>query len=345
MVFRSTADGPPNVAAAELLYYQGPYFLGVYRAADKPWLAAAKIIGKALEIDNDPTVCDGPMLADIVATGMADTAWPALFAIHTDGWDAGPDADLKGGGRMANLLLRFKYAMARESNPEKAGAFLVSLLPSALTKQGLVPLLSVVCKGADRGSDIREAITDLAGYLSLDAKSTIAVGERLIFAVESKIKPLILDISKPSFATLSVAERLEVLKSRIEDTKLGVTVSDRLDSGSKGDAAGPSGSDLLKVMTTIDAISQLQRLAEHKASDGYSFKARVEMAHSGRPTPEMRAAAMLEAGKLSGAAKAKALADIKAADQSRPLAPLWQLVHDTIKGIMGFPELLNLYTT
>ena len=343
MVFRETADGPPNVSAAELLYYQGPYFLEVYRAADKPWLSAAKIIGKALEIDDDPEVCDGPMLADIVATGMADTAWSSLFAIHTEGWDAGPDANLKGGGRMANLLQRFKYAAARESNPEKAGAFLVSLLPAALTKQGLVPLLSIVCKGADRGSDIREAITDLAGYLHLDAKGIAAIGERLIFMVESKLKPLILDISKPSFAGADLAERLEILKSRIEDTKLGVAISDRLDSGSKGDAAGPSGSDLLKAMTTIDAIAQLQRLAEHKASESYSFKARVEMAHSGRPTPEMRAAAMLEAGKLSGAAKAKALADIKAADQSRPLAPLWQLMHGTIKGIMGFPELLDLY--
>ena len=65
MVFRSTADGPPHVAAAELLHYQGPYFLDLYRAADKPWLSAAKIIGKALEIDDDPDVCDGPMLGKL----------------------------------------------------------------------------------------------------------------------------------------------------------------------------------------------------------------------------------------------------------------------------------------
>ena len=73
------------------------------------------------------------------------------------------------------------------------------------------------------------------------------------------------------------------------------------------------------------------------------LSARPSRLTQGAPTPEMRAAAMLEASKLSGAAKAKALADIKAADQSRPLAPLWQLMHRMApsRGIMGFPELLD----
>ena len=36
MLFRSTAEGPPNLSAGDLYYYLGPYFLTAYSVAGKP---------------------------------------------------------------------------------------------------------------------------------------------------------------------------------------------------------------------------------------------------------------------------------------------------------------------
>ena len=341
MLFRSTAEGPPNLSASDLYYYLGPYFLTAYSAAGTPWAAAAKIIGKSLEADEDVEYCDGSMQADNVATGMADTAWKPLFSTHTEGWDAGP-GDLRGGARLTNLLMRFKYAEARRSKPEEAGGHILALLPAAVVKRRLLPLLSVVCAGTAVGVDIKEAVTGLASHLKADKPSVLC--ESLFFDVETRLAPLALDITKVSFAKDTLAGRLELLRGRITDTRIGASDGDAAHGGGKVDGGSSTGGELLRAMTTPNAIAQLQRLEEHKASEDYSFAARVEMAHSGRPTPEQRAAALVAAGRLTDrAAKAKALADVKASDGGRPLAPVWQLMYGTVKAITGFPELLDLY--
>ena len=100
---------------------------------------------------------------------------------------------------------------------------------------------------------------------------------------------------------------------------------------------------LISQLTKPDAVDQLQFLAEYRISSEYDPTSLLEMAHSGRWTPEVRAAKVKAVAALDPRARATAEAAIAANDERAPVPALQQLAWGYVKALEGYPELQDVY--
>ena len=148
---------------------------------------------------------------------------------------------------------------------------------------------------------------------------------------------------KKSICDLPHVDRIAAIREKIEACHLTVkpstsssTISTTTADGEKSTASGKL---LISQLTKPDAVEQLQWLAEYRISSEYDPTSLLEMAHSGRWTPEVRAAKVKAVAALDPRARATAEAAIAANDDRAPVPALQQLAWGHVKALEGYPEL------
>ena len=341
-VFAHVPSGKAGLAAAELLFYAGPYMQEEHRDDDTHFDVVVKLMGKLFESDTDESLCDGPQLASEVAAGMLETAWPDLFMQVPAGNDDTPDST-KGGPRITDLRGRLLYANSRTSADASTTKHVIRILPQAVKRAVALPTLAVIFKGATNGTAIAESLIDIATDLKLSNPQRI--DDRSLRLIEKSLSPISPVILASAIADLPEAERLAAVRERIEDSHL----ADKGSSASPADGghAGPdkaAGKLLITQLTKPDALFQLERLSKYRASADYDPVSFLEMAHSGRWPPELRAAKLAAASLLAaGRARSEALAELEDDDLRTPIPPLMQLAWGHVRALEGYPELQDIY--
>ena len=316
----------PSVAAAELYFYVTPFILTAQRDATSPFLTTCKLMGKVFQSDDDADICDGPTLAAEVATGLRDCRWPAIFITFPRGIDSGARAGGHAGARTASLRAAVSYRAAILAAAQSPAQYITQLLPHAVQCESWLPSIAIIFRGADSGSTILSGLITIAAALSVTQPSFIH--DRAIWAIERLLTPLAPFLQQEAFTSLPAQKRLLSLTEKVASTHLAsnpsATPSKPTDDGSTPPAATKV---LVTTLTSADALFQLDRLAKYRLSDAFEPTQLLEMAHSGRMTPEMRAKAVAEAAALpSSAARDAAKREIVVDDGRAPLPPLLQLV-------------------
>ena len=335
-----------GLVAAEIIYYAGPYMLNEYRAEGTHFQLAAKTMGKLFQSDDDETLCDGSQLASEVAEGMRDSAWPALFAHIPPGNDMVLDiTSSKGGLRIADLRNRVGYWEARTAINTSSTKCVLRSLPATIRQVKTVPALAGSFAGVTSPSVIADGLIELA--TALGAASPANVNERAIRELERALAPIVSIIRGAPFCDLPHVDRIAAIREKIEACHLTVkpstsssTISTTTADGEKSTASGKL---LISQLTKPDAVEQLQWLAEYRISSEYDPTSLLEMAHSGRWTPEVRAAKVKAVAALDPRARATAEAAIAANDERAPVPALQQLAWGYVKALEGYPELQDVY--
>ena len=335
-----------GLVAAEIIYYAGPYMLNEYRAEGTHFQLAAKTMGKLFQSDDDETLCDGSQLASEVAEGMRDSAWPALFAHIPPGNDMVLDITAsKGGLRIADLRNRVGYWEARTAINTSSTKCVLRSLPAAIRQVKTVPALAGSFAGVTSPSVIADGLIELA--TALGAASPANVNERAIRELERALAPIVSIIRGAPFCDLPHVDRIAAIREKIEACHLTVKPSTSSSTTSTttadGEKSTASGKLLISQLTKPDAVEQLQWLAEYRISSEYDPTSLLEMAHSGRWTPEVRAAKVKAVAALDPRARATAEAAIAANDERAPVPALQQLAWGYVKALEGYPELQDVY--
>ena len=343
-LFDSVGGAGAGFKAADLLYFVGPFMMNDMRAAASHFATACKVLGQSFQSDDDPGICDAHQLSTEIADGLADTAPDPLFLYFSAGSDDTADVHLRGGPRVTELRARVNYSRTKNDADNECTRYIVKALPQAMRKTAALPVLSCIFHGEHTGAAIADGLNDINSSLKLALPGRL--NARTIREADRALAPLLAHVGKQAFREQPLAERILSVNERIKDTKLT-----RIDdvsvkaSGEPGDVSGPaSGKQLVLELTKPDAIFQLERLAAFRASSTFSPAALLEMAHSGRMTPEMRVAALAKAMRLTDpAAKRSSLDAIAEDDKRRPLPTLQQLAWGHIKGVEGYSELQDIY--
>ena len=335
-----------GLVAAEIIYYAGPYMLNEYRAEGTHFQLAAKTMGKLFQSDDDETLCDGSQLASEVAEGMRDSAWPALFAHIPPGNDMVLDiTSSKGGLRIADLRNRVGYWEARTAINTSSTKCVLRSLPATIRQVKTVPALAGSFAGVTSPSVIADGLIELA--TALGAASPANVNERAIRELERALAPIVSIIRGAPFCDLPHVDRIAAIREKIEACHLTVKPSTSSSTTSTttadGEKSTASGKLLISQLTKPDAVEQLQWLAEYRISSEYDPTSLLEMAHSGRWTPEVRAAKVKAVAALDPRARATAEAAIAANDERAPVPALQQLAWGYVKALEGYPELQDVY--
>jgi hypothetical protein len=166
--------------------------------------------------------------------------------------------------------------------------------------------------------------------------------------LDSLLAPIFATINLGSDSTLH--DRIAVVVEKIDTTNVkakGANLSAATAASLDKEKTTASGKVLLAQLTQPDAVFQLERLRKYIASPDHDPIAYLEMAHSGRLTPEIQAALVVEAYALSGSAKRDALIAIDVDDKRAPIPALMQLACNhggtSIKALEGFPDLQHVY--
>ena len=346
-VFRLTPTHSSGLAAAELLYYVGPYMLEDQRNEDERHFAlASKTLGKCFQSDADEELCDGAQLASEIADGLADSQWPVLFMHVTLGNDSFSDPSARGGPRISELRLRVGYHEASTSADASTTKFLTRILPSTVQHSRALPLISTVFREVSSGSSIAEGLVQIASALHMSSPRRI--DDLSLRQMEDLLTPIASIITSADIAGEAPHNRISSVITEIESKPLSAkssssTTSSVLSSqdGEKPTAAGKL---LLSQLTKADAIELQARLSAFRISSDYDPTTYLEMAHSNRWTPEQRAKRLQAATSLTDAAeKRKALADLAADDKREPIPALLQLAWGHVKALEGYPELQDIY--
>ena len=305
-------------------------------------------MGKYFQSDADEALCDGAQLADEVADGMLESEWPSMLMHITVGNDSIDDAQARGGPRITELRNRIGFAKARLSADQMCTKFIVKVLPTTLARKTTIPALAAIFSGVASGPAIAEGLVDISTALRSPAAK--GVDDRLIKELERHLTPIKPTLTAAAFASLPFDDRLRSVLERIEETKLcaqpggngsGGGGHEGDNDGEKGTASGRS---LVTQLTKPEAITLLQRLNSYRLSAEYDPITYLEMAHSARWTPDLRAVKMAATTALPDGAARKALtADIKADDARAPIPALMQLAWGQVKCLEGYPELQDIY--
>ena len=341
-VFGDTPGGACGLAGAELIYYMGPYMLEEFRADDSHFAACAQVVGKLFQSDDDESVCDGPQLASEIGVGLKNTEWHTLLLHTPAGNDATPDGANRGGLRITDLRNRVGYAEARAITDSNVTKYVMPSLPRAMQHKRKLPSLSRIFSDVESGKDIAEGLTELGEAVQVPNPQRI--DHRRLMELDSLLAPIFATINLGSDSVLHdriavVVEKIDTTKVKAKGANLSATTAASLDK----EKTTASGTVLLAQLTQPDAVFQLERLRKYIASPDHDPIAYLEMAHSGRLTPEMRATLVVEAYGLSGSAKRDALVAIDVDDKRAPIPALMQLAWGHFKALEGFPDLQHVY--
>ena len=342
--FKATPGGKPGLAAAELFYYLGSFFRPLHRADNSHFATTARTLGKLLASDDDEDVVDAAQLASDVAGGLLESEWPIIFMTVPPSSDSVVDAAARGGERIADLRARIGYFRAHLSSDESATKFVVRTLPRAMKRILTIPAVAAVFQGADSGVTIAEGLARIATQLGM--ASPREVDDRALRECDRLLAPM-QHLFTAEFRATSLEGRLQLVLDKIDTLRLSAKnasspPSTAADDFSTGGAA--SGKLLLTQLTKPDALFQLERLRQYRLTSEYDPVSFLEIAHSGRLTPELRAEKKAAAEKLpAGAAKRDALQAIVDDDLRAPLPALMQLVWGHVKTLEGYPELQDVY--
>ena len=332
----------PGLAGAELIYLVGPYMLNEFRAEDSHFAACVGVVGKLFQSDDDESVCDGIQLACEVAVGMRGTVWPPLFNHVTKGFDDTPAAT-KGSERMTELRDRCGYAEARNTPDQNVTKYIVRILPSAMQQTKSLPSLSSFLHDVASGYDIVEHLTEIG--TALQAKEPQRIHARWLKEMDALLDPIFHIVSANAVLELPLDERLTAVIELIDTHHLsvkGASKSVATTSTLDGDKSTASSKLLLTQLTKPESILLLSRLSEYRQSAAYEPITYLEMAHSGRWTPEQRHEKVSAALTQTGSARRDALAAIEADDKRAPVPALLQLAWGHTKSLEGYPELQDI---
>ena len=334
-----------GLIAAEIFYYVGPFMLNEYRAEGTHFELAAVTMGKLFQSDSDEKLCNGTQLASEVAEGMRDSAWPDLFTHIPPGNDLVLDVtSSKGGQRIADLRSRVGYWEARTSIATSSTKCVLRSLPFTMKQVKTVPALAGSFAGVKAPSVIADGLIELA--TALGASSPANVNERAIRELERALSPIVSIILSAPMCDLPHVDRIAAIREKIEACHLTVkpsTSATTSTTNADGEKSTASGKLLVSQLTKPDAVEQLQWLAEYRISSDYDPTSLLEMAHSGRWTPEVRAAKVKAVAALDPRARATAEAAIVANDDRAPVPALQQLAWGHVKALEGYPELQDIY--
>ena len=334
-----------GLIAAEIFYYVGPFMLTEHRADDTHFELAAVTMGKLFQSDVDEKLCNGAQLATEVAEGMRDSTWPELFTHIPPGNDLVLDVtSSKGGQRIADLRSRVGYWEARTSIATSSTKCVLRSLPSTIRQVKTVPALAGSFAGVKAPSVIADGLIELA--TALGAACPANVNERAIRELERALSPIVSIILSPPICDLPHVNRIAAIRENIETRHLTVkpsTSSTTSTTTADGEKSTASGKLLISQLTKPGAVEQLQWLAEYRISSDYDPTSLLEMAHSGRWTPEVRAAKVKAVAALDPRARATAEAAIAANDDRAPVPALQQLAWGHVKALEGYPELQDVY--
>ena len=175
--------------------------------------------------------------------------------------------------------------------------------------------------GVKAPSVIADGLIELA--TALGATSPANVNERAIRELERALSPILSIILSAPICDLPHAERIAAIREKIEACHLTVKPSTSSSTTSTitadGEKSTASGKLLISQLTRPDAVDQLQFLAEYRISSEYDPTSLLEMAHSGRWTPEVRVAKVKAVAALDPRARATAEAAIAANDERAPV--------------------------
>ena len=163
---------------------------------------------------------------------------------------------------------------------------------------------------------------------------------------ERALSPIVSIILSPPICDLPHVDRIAAIREKIETCHLTVkpsTSSTTSTTTADGEKSTASGKLLISQLTKPGAVEQLQWLAEYRISSDYDPTSLLEMAHSGRWTPEVRAAKVKAVAALDPRARATAEAAIAAIDDRAPVTDLQQLAWGHVKALEGYPELQDVY--
>ena len=215
-----------------------------------------------------------------------------------------------------------------------------------MSHKDTLPSLSSTFMGVSDGPTIVSGVIDIASALAMTNPSY--VGARQLMEIERLLSPLQAMLALPSFTALPPVERLAAVLEKISNTKLSANAPvSSIGSGTDGtdtSSSTSSGKLLVAQLTTPAALFQLDRLRTYRSSADFDPTTYLELAMSGRMTPEMRAEANAAAAAIQDpAARRSALAAIAEDDERRPLSPLLQLAWGHVKALEGYPECQDVY--
>ena len=197
----------------------------------------------------------------------------------------------KGGQRIVDLRNRVGYWEARTSIVTSSTKCVLRSLPSTIKQAKTVPALAGSFAGVKSPSVIADGLIELA--TALGAASPANVNERAIRELERALSPIVSIILSTPICDLPHVERIAAIRDKIEACHLTVkpsTSSTTSTTTADGEKATASGKLLISQLTKPDGVEKLQWLAEYRISSEYDPTSLLEMAHSGRWTPEVRAA-------------------------------------------------------
>ena len=203
--------------------------------------------------------------------------------------------------------------------------------------------------GTTSGSTIIEGVIRLGTALSVP--SPRLVDAHALLFLEELLSPISSIITSPDVAAAPPPDRLNTVLSKIEScrisAKANVSHSTSASDSTGGDKSSASGKMLLAQLAKPESIELIQRLNDYRRSPEYDPKTYLEMAHSGRMTPELRAVAEKAAAainKLTEPARhTAARAAIEKDDKRAPIPALMQLAWGQVKTLEGYPELQDIY--
>ena len=172
--FKATPAHTSGLAAAELLYYVGPYMLTDQREEEGcHFLVAAKTLGSYFQSSADEELCDGAQLSSEIADGLADSAWPELFMHITEGSDSVSDPTARGGPRISEIRLRVGYHEASTLDDASTTKYLTRVLPHTIKHSRALPLISVIFHLVTNGPSIAEGLVKIAAALGMPSPRRI----------------------------------------------------------------------------------------------------------------------------------------------------------------------------
>ena len=336
-----------GLAAAEIVYYAGPYMLEEHRKEGSHFELAIHHLGKMFQSDEEEGLCDGAQLASDIAEGMAETVWPDLLMQATTGPDAVADVNQRSGVRINDLRHRQAYHKTRLASGSGSAEILARKLTAVMKHKVTLPCLSKIFGDMLNGNNILDGLADLAEALHMTV-SKPRIDDRVVLSIERNLQPIKTYIDAPAFAAMAPSDRVLTVVEKVEATKLSAKpCALPASSAAEGrDGTTPSSARLLVgQLTKPSAISLLQELSEYRASAEFDPTTYLEWAHTGKWPAEIRAAKVTAAMKLAAGTSARrdALAAITANDERVPVYALMQLAWGHVKALDGYPELQDIH--